>query len=119
MKKTTKTTSPAPAKNSATAAKTPVAAPARAKAAAKPATLISAKVDVGFGNTLYVRGSSGGLSWDKGQPMKCVADDLWTLEVAANEAPFAFKLLLNDETWSTGADYTATPGAKLEVQPAF
>jgi hypothetical protein len=33
---------------------------------AKPVTTIEAKIDVGFGNNLFVRGEGPGLSWEKG-----------------------------------------------------
>jgi hypothetical protein len=35
------------------------------------------------------------------------------------EKPFAFKLLLNDQVWSTGADYRAAPGDTVTVTPSF
>src|SRR5579872_5239985 len=38
---------------------------------AEPVT-IEAKIDVGFGNTLYLRGEGPGLSWTQGVPLTCV-----------------------------------------------
>lgn len=131
MKKTTKTTTSkalTPAKKSAPAVKKKTtAAPAvkktRTKAApATPApvtTTISALIDVGFGNTLYVRGEGPGLSWDKGLPMDCVADAEWTIVVSGASAPLTFKFLLNDETWCTGADFTLAPGKTGAFTPEF
>src|SRR3954466_1312984 len=57
--------------NPATQCATPARrAPRRNRTAVeKPVTTIQAKVDVGFGNTLTIRGQGQGLSWDQGQPM--------------------------------------------------
>ena len=53
---------------------------AKSKAAAKPGpTIITAHIDIGFGNALHLRGDGPGLSWHQGVPLECVADDEWTL----------------------------------------
>ncbi|MCC6415063.1 MAG: hypothetical protein IT582_04050 [Opitutaceae bacterium] len=132
MKKTTKTTKTkalTPAKKAATAAKPKTkAAPAVKKnkiAKATPVTTapatttISALIDVGFGNALYLRGEGPGLSWDQGLPMDCVADAEWSLIVHDAAAPLTFKFLLNDQTWCTGADYTLAPGKNGAFTPEF
>ncbi|MEZ5413431.1 MAG: hypothetical protein R3F03_03850 [Opitutaceae bacterium] len=131
MKKTTKTTKSkalTPAKKTATAVKKKTtAAPAVKKTKAKTAsatpapvpTTISALIDVGFGNTLYVRGEGPGLSWDQGLPMDCVADAEWTITVSGATTPLTFKFLLNDATWCTGADYTLAPGKIGAFTPEF
>lgn len=88
-------------------------------AAAAVRTSITAKVDVGFGNALYIRGEGPGLSWDHGREMRNVAADLWHLELGESARPFAFKFLINDVAWSTGADYMLAPGASGTFSPAF
>ena len=129
MKKTTKkTTAKAPA-TIAKAAKAPAKAPAKKTAApAKtkpaltsepPATFISAKIDIGFGNHLYVRGTGPGLSWDRGIAMDCVGAGLWTVTVKQATAPVTFKLLVNDLSWSAGEDFVAEPGQSIMVLPSF
>lgn len=132
MKKTkSKTTkSPAPATKAASAAtpakpsaKKPAAAPAipavKPVAPRNAATTITAQIDVGFGNILHVRGEGPGLSWDKGVPMECVADNRWQIVLAEFARPIVFKLLVNDLSWSTGEDYTAAPGSSVNLTPAF
>lgn len=135
MKKTTKTAkTPAPAtKLTAPApARKPAAAPRIKKAAApSPATkpvvtkpkgarvTLVAKVDIGFGNALFVRGSGPGLSWDKGTPLECTSTDTWTIALPAVEQPFTFKFVLNDSAWSTGDDFSAAPGETVTVTPSF
>lgn len=80
--------------------------------------IIEAKIDVGFGNTLYLRGEGLGLSWTQGVPLTCVDGKTWKWTGEATEQ-LKFKLLLNDQVWSQGEDLVATPGQKLEISPAF
>jgi hypothetical protein len=82
------------------------------------AVTIEAKIDVGFGNTLYLRGEGEGLSWNRGIPLVCVDGSTWKWSGEAGD-PLKFKLLLNDAVWSKGADFVATPGQRLEISPAF
>jgi hypothetical protein len=84
---------------------------------AKPVT-IEAKIDVGFGNTLYMRGEGLGLSWSQGIPLTCVDGKTWKWTGEAAEQ-LKFKLLLNDQIWSQGENLVAAPGQKLEISPAF
>jgi hypothetical protein len=142
-KKTTKSSSPAPASKLATAtkktaeaatvrttAKTPVAmlAPSPAPVAktapaavAKKAvkTTITARVDVGFGNALFLRGEGPGLSWEKGLAMTNVGADLWQVTLEQSARSYAFKFLVNDTTWSAGPDFTAACGTSVTLTPEF
>ncbi len=131
MKKTTKKTTTAP--KAATTTKAPATkAPAKKTAASPaparkkeilqreaPATVISARVDTGFGNHLYLRGEGPGLSWDHGVAMDCIAADAWAYTVKSATAPVVFKVLVNDEQWSTGNDYVVEPGQSLTITPTF
>jgi hypothetical protein len=83
------------------------------------ATKIVAQIDVGFGNSLYVRGEGSGLSWEKGVPLDCIADDQWALSLAETSRPVVFKFLINDLTWSLGEDYVVQPGSSVVLTPAF
>lgn len=82
-------------------------------------TAITAKIDVGFGNALYIRGEGPGLSWNKGLPLKNTGADEWTISLPKSTRPIVFKFLLNDETWSAGSDFTADPGAAATFSPSF
>jgi hypothetical protein len=84
---------------------------------AAPVT-IEAKIDVGFGNKLFVRGTGEGLSWDRGIPLENVDSKTWRLTVPAKDK-VQFKLLLNDSVWAQGEDLVAAPGKKVEVTPSF
>ena len=111
----------APAKPAPTPAKK-TSAPAKKKPAAKsepPATFISAQIDVGFGNHLTIRGSGPGLSWDKGLVMDNVGHNLWTVALSKATKPVTFKLLVNDLTWNTGADFVLAPGQSITTLPTF
>lgn len=104
------------------------ASPARAKATCvrKPATTatkpavatIEAKIDVGFGNNLFLRGQGAGLSWERGTPLACVDGQTWRWTAPVTDK-LTFKLLLNDAVWAQGEDLVITPGKQLEVAPRF
>ncbi len=105
---------------------TAAAAKAVAPVAKKPAeakrpvvTTIVANIDVGFGNTLYIRGEGGGLNWEAGVALDCVADDRWTISLNDAAAPVVFKLLVNDLVWSAGENYAVPPGGELALTPVF
>lgn len=97
----------------------PVAPVKRSKPAGPQPTVIQANIDVGFGNSLYVRGEGPGLSWDRGVMMDCVKDDLWEHTIEAAAKPIVFKFLTNDETWCTGDDYVVEPGNKITLIPTL
>ncbi len=88
-------------------------------ASAGVVTTIGAQMDVGFGNTLYIRGEGPGLSWEKGVPLDCIADDHWSISLSETTRPVVFKFLINDITWCRGDDFVAQPGATLITTPAF
>lgn len=122
---------PAPAKAATTKAKSApkattgkkkLSTAAPAVKAGRPApvhTVITARIDIGFGNALYVRGEGPGLSWDRGVPLNCMTDDEWTISLPESAQPVIFKFLVNDLTWSAGPDYVTAPGRVIELVPTF
>ncbi len=113
---------PAPAKKTAApfAPVAKAAVPVVKAVAPKPVvTVITAKIDIGFGNALYVRGEGAGLSWDRGLLLDCVGDDQWTVTLGESARPIVCKFLVNDLSWSTGEDYVVAPGGKTAFEPAF
>lgn len=82
-------------------------------------TTINARVDVGFGNALFLRGEGPGLNWEKSLAMECVGPDLWSISLAESARAFTFKFLINDLTWSTGPDFTAAGGTNVTLTPEF
>jgi hypothetical protein len=81
-------------------------------------TTIDVKMDVGFGNAIFLRGQGCGLTWDRGIPLVCVDGATWRWSQTVTD-PVTFKILLNDKVWSAGNDLTIAPGQKLEVAPSF
>ncbi len=82
-------------------------------------TTIVAAIDVGFGNSLTIRGEGPGLSWEVGAPLDCSADDRWTITLPETTHPIICKFLINDITWSAGEDYTVLPGSSVVLSPTF
>jgi hypothetical protein len=66
---------------------------------------IIALVNVGWGNSLYLRGEGGCLSWDVGVSLCCVGEDRWVFAYPANNPPKSFKFLLNDIVWELGDNH--------------
>jgi hypothetical protein len=108
-----------PTAKTGTLAAAPEAGPAVAAGQKSKVTVtIEAKVDVGFGNNLYLRGEGHGLSWNQGIPLKCVDQSTWKWSGEASEQ-LKFKLLLNDAVWAKGDNLVASPGQRIQVSPAF
>ena len=113
-----KKTATAPARRSNT--KTPLAAATLKRVATKPVlTTICARVDVGFGNVLSIRGEGAGLSWEVGAVMECDGADLWRMVLPESVRGHTFKFLVNDLSWSTGPDYTVANGESVTLTPEF
>jgi hypothetical protein len=90
-------------------------------AAEKPAaavTRIMAYVDIGPGNTLFLRGEGGGLSWEAGVAMECIGGDCWSWSARSGQ-DITFKLLINDQQWSTGDNLTVADSDTTTFMPAF
>jgi hypothetical protein len=116
MPKKITTSKPVPAPK-APAKKTPAK-----KAVAKPVTkktTIIAKVDVGWGNSVYLRGQGGGLSWDVGELMTCGKKDEWTWSCPASAGLITFKFIRNDLHWALGPNQTVRAGAASVSTPTF
>jgi hypothetical protein len=111
---------PAPVATPAPAA-TSEPAPVKKAPAKLPAlkTTIIAKIDVGWGNSLYLRGQGGGLSWDVGVLLECAKDDEWTWSTPASGGPITFKFVRNDQHWALGDDQVVLAGETSVSTPEF
>ena len=69
--------------------------------------------------TISLRGSGGPLSWTAGTALTAGGEDTWTLELPDLEGPIEWKPLLDDATWSRGANYHVAPGQTVDVYPHF
>jgi hypothetical protein len=121
MMPTSNSTAATPAAPAKTAAMPTVAAPkltTAAPSAPGAVTTIDVKLDVGFGNAVFLRGQGGGLTWERGVALSCVDGKTWRWSGTVKD-PITFKPLINDKIWSAGTDLTVKPGQKVEVQPTF
>jgi hypothetical protein len=103
---------------SAPSSSAPKAAPSGTKSVSGALTTVDVKVDVGFGNAVYLRGQGSGLTWEQGVPLACVDGTTWRWSQTLS-SPVTFKVLINDKVWSAGNDLVIAPGQKLEVAPRF
>ena len=124
MSKQKKSTKPAPVASSIPVAP-PASAPAQSPTANATAcntggavTTIEVKVDVGFGNSVFLRGNGAGLTWERGIRMACVDGTTWRWSGMIKH-PLTFKPVLNDTAWADGEDLKVSPGQKLELKPKF
>ncbi len=99
--------------------KPPAQAPIKAVAPKRLVTTVTALIDVGFGNALYIRGEGPGLSWDQGLLLECVDDNKWKITLPESAHPIVCKFLLNDREWNLGEDYTVAPGTSITITPVF
>ena len=111
----------APAKKAAKKKAVKKAAPVKAAAPAKKVekTSIIARVDVGFGNSLYVRGEGAGLSWEKGIQLDNISPYEWSFVSTQAKGDVTFKFLINDEIWADGEDGTVAAGETSISSPVF
>lgn len=82
-------------------------------------TRVRVKFDCGFPNTLYIRGSGGSLSWDRGQPLKNVKPNEWVWESMEPPTPTEFKVLINDRIYEQGLNHPLKKGEEFTYTPQF
>ena len=92
------------------------AAPSASQASA---TKITALVDAGFGNNLYIRGEGADLSWDKGIALDNHGAAEWSFSTSAASGPLTFKFLINDEIWADGDNLSVEAGGESISSPTF
>ena len=90
-----------------------------APAAAVRQTSILARVDVGFGNNLYIRGEGAELNWDQGILMENVSPYEWSFKTTRAKSGMVFKFLINDEVWAEGENLTVAAGGTSISSPVF
>jgi outer membrane biosynthesis protein TonB len=89
-----------------------------AKVIAKKTTTIIAKCDIGFGNTLFIRGEGAGLGWEAGIAMENIDSETWTWSAEADSTVEA-KVLINDDNWAAGSNTVTEPGETVTIEPSF
>jgi predicted alpha/beta superfamily hydrolase len=71
------------------------------------------------GHAITVRGAGGGLSWTSGTAATDLGGGVYELVLRGLSAPIELKPLLDDTTWSRGANYHVAPGDRIEIAPHF
>ena len=82
-------------------------------------TRVLVNYDVGFGNSLFIRGKGANLSWDKGMEMHNAKNDEWVWETNAPFSPGEFKVLINDTQYESGENHSLQSGATIRYTPLF
>lgn len=86
----------------------------------KAKTRIVVQYDVGFPNTLCIRGEGiEGLNWEKGIPLDNTKPDEWVWETDAPFSSAEFKVLINDSLFEEGENHTIHPGSSICINPKF
>jgi hypothetical protein len=82
-------------------------------------TRVIIKYDVGFNNSLYIRGKGGGLSWDHGIPLRNISPNEWIWESTLPCDDCEFKVLINDKHYETGENHRIYNGGIVQYTPCF
>jgi hypothetical protein len=95
------------------------ASPAKTRAK-KNETACTVNSLIGIGNKPYLRGSGGGLNWDRGVVMEFEAIGKWRWNVPADlDAPIEVQVYRNDEDPDTSGKHTLKPGEPLAIDAKF
>lgn len=84
-----------------------------------PKTRILVKYDVGFNNSITIRGKGAGLNWDRGLSLKNIKNDEWVWETDTPFTTGEFKVLINDTKYEQGENHTLRCGASIQYTPKF
>lgn len=88
---------------------------------ARTLTTIRVHYNVGYGNSVSIRGDTNPFSWTQGIAARNTAADVWEFQLERIPAgqSFQFKPLINDTTWSAGNNYVGTGGQTMDIYPTF
>ncbi len=84
-----------------------------------PLSRIVVKFDVGFNNSIYLRGEGSDLSWDRGIILKNIKADEWVWETNSSFTKCEFKVLINDRQYELGENHRLQCGTSFEYTPSF
>ena len=108
-----------PSTHNYTAASAPVGTQAKPELKKGPKTRVVIKYDVGFNNSLSLRGKGANLSWNAATPLKNVKNDEWVWETEISFNTCEFKVLINDSQYEIGENHPISCGASLHYTPKF
>lgn len=84
-----------------------------------PISRIVIRYDVGFNNTIYLRGTGPNLGWDKGTLLKNTSPDEWVWETDLPFEVCEFKVLVNDKDYENGENHLMKCGSTISYTPKF
>jgi predicted alpha/beta superfamily hydrolase len=88
-------------------------------AAAEATTTIRVIYDVGYGNRITLRGDKTPFNWNTGVNATWTTGNVWTYQWADSVGDVQLKPLINDATWSVGANYVVKAGTTVSIYPFF
>lgn len=110
---------PQPAKTQAYSSQTKTPSPSASNKNNSLKSKITINFDVGFPNTLTIRGKGANLSWEKGQPLKNIKADEWIWECDLPFTQCEFKILINDSIYENGENHILTSQSSIRYTPKF
>jgi len=88
-------------------------------AAAASAATLRVHYDTGYGNNIKIRGSKSPLSWNVGISATWTTGNVWVASWSDSAGDVDVKPLINDATWSVGANYRVRAGTTVDIYPYF
>jgi predicted alpha/beta superfamily hydrolase len=83
------------------------------------ASAIRVHYDTGYGNRITLRGNKAPLSWTAGVNATWTTGNVWTYSWSNTVGDVELKPLINDTTWSVGANYKVKAGTTVDIYPFF
>ncbi|MGC6455192.1 MAG: hypothetical protein ACON46_01525 [Coraliomargaritaceae bacterium] len=98
----------------------PLSAPKKRKRKGKNDSVLTVHALIGIGNKPYLRGSGGGLNWERGIQMnfQSIGKWEWTAPDGFDQA-IELQVYCNDSEPDQNGKYLLEPGEKLEISPEF
>jgi predicted alpha/beta superfamily hydrolase len=88
-------------------------------AASASAATIRVHYDTGYGNRITIRGSNTPLSWTAGMTATWTTGNIWVASWSDSAGDVDVKPLVNDVSWSIGANYRVRAGTTVDIYPYF
>lgn len=84
-------------------------------------TKVVAHYDVGYGNSMSIRGDTSPLNWNSGIQMTNAGNDIWVWETTdiPKGQKFECKVLKNDSIWATNSNWWVYGGDTIDIYPNF
>ncbi|MEM7792337.1 MAG: hypothetical protein AAF546_13110 [Verrucomicrobiota bacterium] len=98
----------------------PIKPRARKSRAKRADTVVTVNALIGIGNKPFIRGSGGGLNWEKGIPMEFqeIGKWRWLAPVELDQA-IEIEIYRNDEELDQSGRHRINSGQKFEITPVF